>query len=210
VPRPIFGNAWSLTTFGSHGKDVVNAIRSNLPMRYADSRRLLLMVVEAGLDWIEDLVRARDKINHLQEGGVPPGDFVVWAVRRGPDQVDIHARMWSKEQPIVILMEVAWGNLYKFVEDFIGTAILQRKHEDTTFVHVPVPLGRKDRVFRMGTREEMQRAVSAPGWRKVELPEATPRRPPPQRKEPCHCGSGKQYRKCCLPADQAKARAWRR
>jgi hypothetical protein len=27
----------------------------------------------------------------------------------------------------------------------------------------------------------------------------------PGRNEPCHCGSGKKYKHCCLPKDEAKA-----
>ena len=29
--------------------------------------------------------------------------------------------------------------------------------------------------------------------------------PRPGRNEPCHCGSGKKYKQCCLPKDEAKA-----
>ena len=29
--------------------------------------------------------------------------------------------------------------------------------------------------------------------------------PKPGRNEPCHCGSGKKYKQCCLPKDEAKA-----
>jgi uncharacterized protein YecA (UPF0149 family) len=28
--------------------------------------------------------------------------------------------------------------------------------------------------------------------------------PRPGRNEPCHCGSGRKYKKCCLGADQAR------
>jgi hypothetical protein len=28
---------------------------------------------------------------------------------------------------------------------------------------------------------------------------------PPGRNEPCHCGSGRKYKQCCLPKDEAKA-----
>lgn len=27
----------------------------------------------------------------------------------------------------------------------------------------------------------------------------------PGRNEPCHCGSGRKYKQCCLPKDEAKA-----
>ena len=29
--------------------------------------------------------------------------------------------------------------------------------------------------------------------------------PRPGRNEPCHCGSGRKYKQCCLPKDEAKA-----
>ncbi len=29
--------------------------------------------------------------------------------------------------------------------------------------------------------------------------------PKPGRNEPCHCGSGRKYKQCCLPKDEAKA-----
>jgi hypothetical protein len=31
----------------------------------------------------------------------------------------------------------------------------------------------------------------------------------PGRNEPCHCGSGRKYKQCCLPKDEAKASAAR-
>lgn len=31
----------------------------------------------------------------------------------------------------------------------------------------------------------------------------------PGRNEPCHCGSGRKYKRCCLDKDEAKARAAR-
>ena len=33
-------------------------------------------------------------------------------------------------------------------------------------------------------------------------PSTTPR---PGRNEPCHCGSGRKYKQCCLPKDEAEA-----
>ena len=36
----------------------------------------------------------------------------------------------------------------------------------------------------------------------------TPARP--GRNEPCHCGSGRKYKQCCLPADEALASAARK
>jgi hypothetical protein len=36
------------------------------------------------------------------------------------------------------------------------------------------------------------------------LPEGTP--PTPGRNEPCHCGSGRKYKQCCLEKDEAKRR----
>jgi hypothetical protein len=38
------------------------------------------------------------------------------------------------------------------------------------------------------------------------MPEA---KPVPGRNEPCHCGSGKKYKQCCLEKDEAKRRAQR-
>ena len=32
----------------------------------------------------------------------------------------------------------------------------------------------------------------------------------PGRNEPCHCGSGRKYKQCCLPADEALAAAARK
>jgi hypothetical protein len=29
--------------------------------------------------------------------------------------------------------------------------------------------------------------------------------PRPGRNEPCHCGSGRKYKQCCLPKDEAEA-----
>jgi hypothetical protein len=81
LPRPFFGECWSLTTFGSHGRDVVNAIHRNLPAKFAGSAKGLLMLMEQHEGWLGPLIRSRDKINHLQEGGVAPETFSVFAVR---------------------------------------------------------------------------------------------------------------------------------
>ena len=36
------------------------------------------------------------------------------------------------------------------------------------------------------------------------MPEGTP--PTPGRNEPCHCGSGRKYKQCCLEKDEAARR----
>jgi SEC-C motif-containing protein len=38
------------------------------------------------------------------------------------------------------------------------------------------------------------------------MPEA---KPVPGRNEPCHCGSGRKYKQCCLEKDEAKRREQR-
>jgi len=38
------------------------------------------------------------------------------------------------------------------------------------------------------------------------LPKGTPQGPPPGRNEPCHCGSGRKYKQCCLEKDEAARR----
>ena len=45
------------------------------------------------------------------------------------------------------------------------------------------------------------------------MPERDDARPTPGRNEPCHCGSGRKYKQCCLEKDEAarrKARGVRR
>jgi hypothetical protein len=37
----------------------------------------------------------------------------------------------------------------------------------------------------------------------------TPGTSPPGRNEPCHCGSGRKYKQCCIDKDAAKATAER-
>jgi hypothetical protein len=59
--------------------------------------------------------------------------------------------------------------------------------------------------------EALERAH--PLWVPFDEPPATPfppraavRRKRPGRNDPCPCGSGKKYKRCCLPADERDAR----
>ncbi len=38
---------------------------------------------------------------------------------------------------------------------------------------------------------------------------SAPTKPRPQRNEPCYCGSGRKYKRCCLEKDEAAAAAAR-
>lgn len=209
IPRPFVGRAWNLTTFGARGQDVLNAVRRNMPARFANSSKGFLMLLATHLPWLEELIRARDKINHLQEGGVPPQDFSVFAIRATPEQVNVHLPKWSPDQAISAYVDITWANLYRFVEDFVGLSISQRLQPEKAVLHRPVPLDRLDAVWLVTTRELVDRTVANPGWVKYTPPSTEGNRSALRRKDPCRCGSGKQYRKCCLSSDQAKARAAR-
>jgi hypothetical protein len=206
IPRVFVGQAWSLTTFGSYGQDVVNTVRRNLAKQFEGSSKGLLMVLERDLPWLKDLIEARDKINHLIDGGVEPGLFAVFAVSTPSAKLQVHTPAWSKEQPISSFVDIAWSNLYHFVEDFIGFSIVLRLSTGQAVRHRSAPPEVVAPVWFVATKEEMERETSATGWVKyAPAVDTTVRLPAP--KDPCHCKSGRQYRRCCLPSDQAKARA---
>jgi hypothetical protein len=144
-----------------------------MPARFAESSKGFLMLLERDLPWIEELIRARDKINHLQEGGVPPQDFSVFALRSTPEKTDVHIPRWSPDQPISALVDVAWRNLYTFVEDFIGLAIVQRLPPDKAVLHRPVPPDRLDSVWVIATKDQMDRAVAEPAGPSTARPRLT-------------------------------------
>lgn len=108
------------------------------------------------------------------------------------------------------MLDLVWSNLYRFVEGFVGMSVLQRQVPGIALLYLNRAYdGKTESAWKVTTREEMERQTTKPGW-SVAQPQATGLRRPPARKDVCHCGSGKQYRKCCLAADQAEARAKRR
>src|SRR2546428_10235432 len=52
-------------------------------------------------------------------------------------------------------------------------------------------------------------SASVVKWREKEAPLDPSTAERPGRNEPCHCGSGRKYKHCCLQKDDAKAAAAR-
>jgi hypothetical protein len=216
IPRVTIGRAWNLATFGEKGKDVMNMAR-NVPAKYSESAKGLMMIVEHNLAWISEAVAVRDRTNHLLHGGITPDRFTVFAVAQLEGEPRLVVPMWSpspNKTTVRATLEDLWPALFHFAEDFIGTSLAQRLVKGMSIFRRPIPLTSLEPAWLVTSREEMDRrmpellAELGPGDVTPYVPPEAPRRRR-KGKEPCHCGSGRAYKKCHLKADEAAKRAAR-
>jgi hypothetical protein len=71
---------------------------------------------------LEAVIGSRDRVNHYLDGGI---DIKTFAVFKRPDGT-VEVPMWSPEQKLADMMDVSWGLLLNFVEDFIAMALYFR------------------------------------------------------------------------------------
>lgn len=130
TPSFIIGrNKWSLASFGQKGQKVSKAL-DNLPKQYkkqATGFKTALFINQQ--HWLNDTIHARDKINHCLEGGIDFKDFTVY---KDPISGNVHVPMWSPDQKISETMDIAWGNLFRYCEDFIALFLSLRTPKHLT------------------------------------------------------------------------------
>jgi hypothetical protein len=130
IPRPFIGRGWTLATFGDKGRDVIKAAQNNVPDRLKGFALSYVHCVNEHASWLDDTIRARDRINHMQEGGIDPAEtFVVAAHKDASGAVSVRVPMWSSDQTMRDFMTVAWSNLFMLCEDFTAFTVAMRVPE---------------------------------------------------------------------------------
>ena len=139
-PAVFFGqNKWNLGSFGDKGERVLRMLRNVLPKEkkhFADDFEK--KIFDPHRSDIRDAIEIRDRVNHYLEGGPSHENFRVFGVRRSGG-VTYKVPMWSKDQPIVEFMNVAFSNHLKFCEDFIVFFLGFHLKPGFGFLHQPVP-----------------------------------------------------------------------
>lgn len=125
-------------------------------------------------------------------------DFIMASTHPdGRDDSDIDAmRSWAEHadwQGLEVLQSEAGQpgdsrGLVEFIAHYEMGGVKQHHHEVSAFVSAPWPDGGKTWQFRDG-----KTLYSGPS----EKPKPVVRDAAPGRNDPCSCGSGKKYKKCC-------------
>jgi hypothetical protein len=68
--------------------------------------------------------------------------------------------MWNKEQRLGDAMEMAWGNLFRYVEDFIALTLNFRLKPEFSLVRVEVPLTSPDSTWHWTDRKTADEFIS--------------------------------------------------
>lgn len=149
VPLPILGK-WSLRTFGDKGDAVAKVLQNNMPRRFKNaSAGFTQLLVRDHQPWLEVTVALRDRINHFLEGGVRIEQFSIYVTRNG-EALEAHTPMWSKGQTVRQALEVIWTNLFRYVEQFVGTFLSLRQHTGLLFMLNSRPLDSVEPGWRVG------------------------------------------------------------
>ena len=154
--------------------------------------------LEAALDWLADLVT--DTSDDLDFRLLAASNLLDFPRQRHRALLDEMAA----EQEAGSSIGVVFGSddvAHSFAEAK-GTPGWARREEPWTFYDEAQILARQER-----WREEDARALSVADRHDglYDFPEPYVRgQPKPGRNDPCPCGSGMKYKKCCLPADDAR------
>lgn len=115
--RPMVGKCWTIGTFGDKGDKVIDCLDRNVPRKFSpkiDFMKAVCFTVERK-QWLDAIIGARDRINHLQDGGIAIKNFSVFRANDGTVQVP----QWSNEQKLRDAMGGLWNEFFFLVEDFI-------------------------------------------------------------------------------------------
>ena len=118
--RPILGrNKWTMYSFGDKGERVLASLQRNTSKHHAGHVRMMKYQLfnETNRSWLTLIIDARDRVNHGMAGGMKIERFAVYRDAAGA----IHLPMWNNQQRLADAMIIVWENLFRYVEDFIGT-----------------------------------------------------------------------------------------
>jgi hypothetical protein len=188
LPRAFIGKGWNLATFGGKGEDVVKAARNSVPDRLKGFAEGYVMVVEAHKEWLTDVIHARDRINHMQEGGIDPADaFAVFTRRQDDGTVSVRVPVWFREQTVAQFMAVSWERLFTLCEDIIATSIAMALPDDAAFVRQPgIGMDSDKSPWRVVERAPLEAAAKSgdPRWSVRSPPDREGRRGPGKKRQP--------------------------
>ena len=86
--------------------------------------------------WLDAIIGARDRINHLQDGGIAIKNFSVFRDKDGTIQVP----QWSSEQKLRDAMGGLWNEFFFLVEDFIVCSLHFRLASGLSLLRKPSPI----------------------------------------------------------------------
>jgi hypothetical protein len=136
MPPVALGACWTLRTFGKSGKAVLQALDRNVPAEHKmGAAHIARQIREHHLPWLDAVVRARDRMNHLLDGDV---SFEVFSIVHDRNSGVTHVPKWSADATAIEFMEITWANLLRLVEDFVGLILGLRKSPGLVFFHGPV------------------------------------------------------------------------
>lgn len=143
LPAIIFGRqCWQLRTFRESGRDVIKSFENNTPAQYKKFVPCVVELINKHQEWFEDIIEARNRINHFVDGGINFNNFIV-AFQKTKDSEELIVPKWSDEQTVRNLIEIIWGNMFHFVEDFSMYLLSMRLKSEHNLCRVPLPAGSK-------------------------------------------------------------------
>ena len=101
----------------------------------------------------------------LIDGGI---NFEYFSVHLLKDEAveTLRVPMWSPEQSVRAFLEIVWDNLFMLCEDFTATLISARLRPEFAFFHDHPTMGSPESPWKVTSREQMERNISKPGWKK--------------------------------------------
>jgi len=138
VMRPVLGRKWTVYTFDKKGEGVLKALRGcvsanqKAPLQAMESQ----MFTDVNKNWLALIIEHRDRVNHGQMGGIKIERFSVYRAADGT----VHLPIWNNEQTFIEAMDMAWRNLFLYIEDFIALSLNFRIKDQYSFVRREVPL----------------------------------------------------------------------
>jgi hypothetical protein len=168
LPVPLVGKRWNLNTFGEKGGVVRKALKRNLPKEYSSTAKMVEeQVLDLHKEWLPMAIEARDRLNHLLEGGADfRGMLVIKMMKDGKET--IHTPLWDENNTARHTMEIIFYNLLKLVEDFSAGFLTARLRSNITLVHKPVEIGSIESPWRTMSLEEFKKLRSADGSEGIE------------------------------------------
>ena len=139
VLRPMLGPEWKIYTFEKKGAGVLKTLKGSFSeKKYGGQIRAMehYLFDDVNKAWLTLIIESRDRVNHGQFGGLKIEKFAVF---RTPDGT-VHLPMWNNNQSFMAAMDMAWKNLFLYVEDFIALSLNFRIKPGMFFGRIEKPL----------------------------------------------------------------------
>ena len=147
VLRSVLGRKWTMYSFSDKGDGVLKSLQHNASVkRYGGQIRMMehYLFNEVNRTWLTALIDTRDRVNHGMTGGLKIQRFAVFRDSDGT----VRMPMWNSDQSMAAMMDMAWGNLFRYVEDFIALSLNFRIRDEFSLVRLEVPLTSADSTWK--------------------------------------------------------------